>query len=74
MHIAEYEKKELQMATLPSGFHLVELGPILEGDIRWNCWNDCWNISDPVQSPRHDVIIGNPVTITHGICRKFQNK
>jgi hypothetical protein len=69
MYLHDIEKRELQETTLPEGYTIISIGPILPGDIRWNPWLDCWNLSEPVSSPKHDPIIGNPVTICHGICR-----
>lgn len=71
MYLPETEKIEWQMATLPKGYELVKEGPVLAGDIRWNQITDSWNLQDPTTSPRHDLIIGDPVKECSGICRQI---
>jgi len=48
---------------------LITSGRILPGDIRWNVYDDCWNETDVTQSPKHDIIIGDPVSNFGGVCR-----
>ncbi|HNX87733.1 MAG TPA: hypothetical protein PKH58_01515 [Paludibacteraceae bacterium] len=62
--------KHIQMATLPAGYEIVTTGNIQPGDIRWNAWEDCWNIDNPVSAEKHKLIINDPVSNFHGVCRK----
>lgn len=70
MFLNDNEKAKQQLHSLPFGYEIVEHGRIQPGDIRWNPYNDSWNLSDPVQDPKHKLVIGDPVTNFHGVCRK----
>jgi|GEM_PF-3933326 len=72
MYLTDHKKVEKQKATLPVGYGLVTSGAIQEGDIRWNCLDDCWNLKDVTHSPKHDIIIGDPVKNFHGVCRHLE--
>lgn len=71
MYLPEESKLEKQMETLPEGFELVTSGKIQEGDLRWNCYEDCWNTADITHSPKHDIILGDSIGNFHGVCRKI---
>jgi len=59
----------MQMATMPAGYEMVTTGRIQPGDIRWNTWEDCWNVDDPVSAEKHKLIINDQVSNFHGVCR-----
>lgn len=70
MYLYGTELEIIQKATLPPGYFLVTAGELQSGDLRWDIMNDCWNLV-PTVSPRHDLIIGDPVSNFHGVCRKL---
>lgn len=70
MYLPDTEIKERQIKTLPAGYHLVTEGKLQAGDIRWNTWYEEWNLKDPTTSPKHDIVIGDPVKSFKGVCRK----
>ncbi len=70
MYLPEQSKLEKQIQTLPEGYELVTSGQIQEGDLRWNCIEDCWNTSDITHSSKHDIILGDAISNFHGVCRK----
>lgn len=69
MYLVDEIKLMKQRLSLPKGYDIVTSGRVQEGDIRWNCLDDCWNLNDVTLSPKHDIIIGDPVTNFHGVCR-----
>jgi hypothetical protein len=70
MFLNQTQKLKLQQETLPEGFILITSGRILPGDIRWNVYDDCWNVTDVTRSPKHDIIIGDQVSNFGGVCRQ----
>jgi len=60
-----------QKETLPEGYELITSGQIIEGDLRWNVYDDCWNLSDITRSPKHDIILNDSVSNFGGVCRKI---
>jgi len=71
MFLNTEEKLLLQVETLPEGCELITAGRIIEGDYRWNVYEDCWNLTDITTSPKHDIIINDPVSNFGGVCRKL---
>lgn len=69
MYLVDEIKLKKQRSSLPQGYDIVQSGRIQEGDIRWNCLDDCWNLKDVTLSPKHDIILGDPVSNFHGVCR-----
>jgi hypothetical protein len=70
MYLTQENKLIRQRSTLPAGFDLLTEGKLQEGDIRWNCIDDCWNLNDITVSPKHDIVIGDPICNFHGVCRQ----
>jgi len=60
-----------QIETLPEGYELITSGKIIEGDLRWNVYDDCWNLTDITGSPKHDIILNDSVSNFGGVCRKI---
>ena len=61
---------QIMMANLPEGYEILTEGILIPGDIRWNRWHDEWNLEDITASPKHDCVIGDPVSSFAGVCRK----
>ena len=73
MYLYDIQMREQQKATLPPGYELITTGNLQPGDLRWNVLDDCWNLV-PTTSPRHDLILGDPVLNFHGVCRKLDSQ
>jgi len=63
----------LMMAHLPEGYEIITEGKLMPGDIRWNRWTDEWNLDDITTSPKHDCVIGDPISSFAGVCRRKAN-
>lgn len=70
MYKPEHKTIELQVKTMPAGYCMVTEGKLQPGDIRWNTWNEEWNLTDPTTSPKHDIVIGDSIQGFKGVCRK----
>jgi hypothetical protein len=58
-----------QIKMLPAGYERITDGKLRPGDLRWNCWHDEWNQLDVTTSPKHDCVIGDPVSSFPGVAR-----
>jgi hypothetical protein len=70
-----YETKiEKQFSTLPEGYELITAGKLEPGDIRWNNYEDCWNLDGITDAEKHKIVIGDDIKGFAGVCRRKEAK